>query len=402
MRYTDFAHRRLLACVGIILAGLAVRGRAQELPDVPDLRDVQGLPYASLAQDDFSSPQLSHADLQSAVQLFNNYLRGVLLLSNYEEPMLTRGSQGIAVFNAAAPAVVVVVAASVDGDQVALDGIGTGVVVDSTGLVITNWHVIQGADAAVVFVKPSGGIDLEDAYEATVVAQDPQADLALLRIGDPPGNLVALPVVNESPQVGQDIHVIGHPSELWWSYTTGVVSQIRENYPWVYADGSQHRSTIVQIQTAINPGNSGGPVLDDQAQIVGLVAWTDEGQQNLNFAIAPGVISAFLSQAQAISSGGVTLPEGDAARAEYSAATYDGDRKIIKAAYPDLTLYAILDPEGRHVGVVAEVPESNTFVKAWQPAPTGGFFSWSLNREDGEVLAMGAGNGGTPTVFYAP
>ena len=98
----------------------------------------------------------------------------------------------------------------------------------------------------------------------------------------------------------------------------------------------------------------------------------------------------------------MTLPDGDAAQAEYSAATYDGDRKIIKAAYPDLTLYAILDPEGRHVGVVAEVPESNTFVKAWQPAPTGGFFSWSLNREDGEVLAMGAGDGGAPTVFFAP
>ena len=242
-------------CAGIMLAGLAVSGRAQELSDVPDLRDVRGLTYASLAPDDASSAQLSHADLQSAVQSFNDYLRGVLLLSSYEEPMLTRGSQGIAVFNAAAPAVVVVVAASVDGDQVAVDGVGTGVVVDSTGLVITNWHVIQGADAAVVFVKPSSGIDLDDAYEATVVAQDPQADLALLRIGEPPENLVVLPVVNESPQVGQDIHVIGHPRELWWSYTTGVVSQIRENYLWVYADGSQHQSTIVQTRYLLDSGN---------------------------------------------------------------------------------------------------------------------------------------------------
>ena len=75
----------------------------------------------------------------------------------------------------------------------------------------------------------------------------------------PPDGLSALSVLQiELPEVGQDIHVIGHPQGLVWSYTNGVVSQIRDNHEWTYSDGSKHQSRVLQIQTAINPGNSGG------------------------------------------------------------------------------------------------------------------------------------------------
>jgi S1-C subfamily serine protease len=165
------------------------------------------------------------------------------------------------------PAVTLVVT----GDDKKLDGIGTGVVVDSSGYVLTNWHVIAGHPDAVIFMKPPSGteVDKRYAYYATVVYANPLPDLALLKLTQAPSSLPSIAIADISQaEVAEDIHIIGHPHGQLWSYSSGVLSQIRTDYTWKYDDGSQHRAKVLQMQTAINPGNSGGPVVDDSGKLI--------------------------------------------------------------------------------------------------------------------------------------
>ena len=157
------------------------------------------------------------------------------------------------------------------GDDKKLDGIGTGVVVDSSGYVLTNWHVIAGHPDAVIFMKPPSGteVDKRYAYYATVVYANPLPDLALLKLTQAPSSLPSIAIADISQaEVAEDIHIIGHPHGQLWSYSSGVLSQIRTDYTWKYDDGSQHRAKVLQMQTAINPGNSGGPVVDDSGKLI--------------------------------------------------------------------------------------------------------------------------------------
>jgi S1-C subfamily serine protease len=137
-----------------------------------------------------------------------------------------------------------------------------------------------------------------------LIGEDKQADLALLKIVKPPAGLVPVKLGEiSSVQVAEDIHIIGHPHGQLWSYSSGVVSQIRDNYDWKYADGSEHLAKVLQMQTAINPGNSGGPVVDNNSSMLGLVAMSEEGQ-NLNYAVAIDVIKGFVNRAMTSQSRG--------------------------------------------------------------------------------------------------
>ena len=93
-----------------------------------------------------------------------------------------------------------------------------------------------------------------------------------------------------------------------------------------------------------------------------------------------------MSRARSARRRGVESADPGDADATYSTAAH-GETTVVRAAYSDLTAYSLLDPDGRHVGLIIEVPNSRTFVKAWQPGPTGAFRNWSLNREGGEVVA---------------
>jgi len=132
-----------------------------------------------------------------------------------------------------------------------------------------------GYSGAVIFFKPQGRADIDnsDAYVARVIAQS-----EVSRSGSAPTDKISLGSYADLDrnyliiQVAEDIHVIGHPNGNLWSYSAGVVSQIRDGYNWTYSDGSKHEAKVLQLQTAINPGNSGGPVLDDQGKLLGLIA----------------------------------------------------------------------------------------------------------------------------------
>jgi len=203
----------------------------------------------------------------------------------------TRGERDIAVFQKAASSVVFVLAGK--------DNVGSGVLISRDGQVLTNWHVIGDDPKPVVVLKPKDSAELkkELAFLATVIKVDEVADLALLKIVNPPPSLSFLPLGTASSlNVGQDVHAIGHPQGEVWTYTRGIISQVRANYEWKTEEGITHRANIIQTQTPINPGNSGGPLLDENARVVGINSFRHRSGEGLNYAVSVDTINEFLSR----------------------------------------------------------------------------------------------------------
>jgi S1-C subfamily serine protease len=168
------------------------------------------------------------------------------------------------------------------------DFIGAGAILNQDGLVVTNHHVVAGADTvSVIFMPPAGtNVDSSKAYDATVERIDVIADLALIRIKNPPANMTLVALGDPSAvEVGEEVNAIGHPHGEYWSYTRGYVSQIRPKYPWNDSH-YDHMADVIQTQTPINPGNSGGPLLDDQGKLIGINSFVDSNAQGLNYAVS--------------------------------------------------------------------------------------------------------------------
>jgi S1-C subfamily serine protease len=141
-------------------------------------------------------------------------------------------------------------------------GAGTGFVWDENGLIVTNFHVIQGANRIL--------IELQDRseWEAEVIGIAPEKDLAVLRIEAPPGQLTTLPIGDSSElEVGRKVLAIGNPFGLDTTLTTGVVSAVGRE---IQSTNNRKIRNVIQTDAAINPGNSGGPLLNSMGQLVGV------------------------------------------------------------------------------------------------------------------------------------
>jgi S1-C subfamily serine protease len=373
----------------VILAGYA-RGQ-DHTTNTLSLQTLKTLQFSKMQKIEQTQP-ISYSDILEAINSAKAYTRGLTLLPNYHEPVLTRGAAGVALFRRISPSVVLVMTGDVKDDKVTNIGIGTGVVVAQPGYVLTNWHVISGYQGAAIFLKPAGGTDpsKSEALVAKVIAQDKTADLALLKIIKPPVGLAAVKLGDiSSVQVAQDIHIIGHPHGLFWSYTTGVVSQLREAYQWSYSDGSKHSAKVLQMQTAINPGNSGGPVLDDNGNILGLVAMSEEGQ-NLNYAIAVDEIKTFIDQAKSAGTrGGESV--NNAEPSETAVGETSGGLKVNRYVYSSIIVYCVYESKGNVVELVAESSDG-TVLHATKPNEFGGFTDWAIELPNHRrVLAHASG-----------
>src|SRR5262249_49591442 len=301
MRISSSAMRLLI----VALFTFVSLGACAQVPQnvAPNTKDLfAGLTFVEAPA---SEHRLNNSELLETLDMFATYSQGASVWPHYKEPLLTRGATGVFVFRSVAPAVALVVV----GNDKQVEGIGTGAFVRKDGYVLTNWHVTAGHSTAVLFLKPPAGAEVKDAkaFGAKVVYQDSTVDLALLKAFSPiPAGLPVIAIGDMSNvQVAEDVHIIGHPHGELWSYSTGVISQIRNDYEWTYSDGSRHHARVLQMQTAINPGNSGGPVLDDSGSMIGLVAMSEEGQ-NLNYAIAADVIERFLRMGYAMNTRGET------------------------------------------------------------------------------------------------
>jgi S1-C subfamily serine protease len=203
----------------------------------------------------------------------------------------TRGAAENQVYKRAARSVVLVVT-----DK----GLGSGALISADGQILTNLHVIDGAKQIGVAFKPAlegAALGKADLRRATVLRIDEVADLALLKIEEVPAGVAPI-VLGDSTrlQVGDDVHAIGHPTGQTWTYTRGVVSQIRRAYEWKVDDKIPHEATVIQTQTPINPGNSGGPLLDDHANLVGVNSFSSQGTEGLNFAVSVEDVKSFLAR----------------------------------------------------------------------------------------------------------
>jgi len=183
-----------------------------------------------------------------------------------------------------------------------LETVGSGFIVDHKGLkVITNWHVIDDADSIDVWTKPKKMVDENyliyqvASYGAKLIKINKTKDLAMLEVNKLPFNIkpVSYGKFNKI-KVGQNTFVIGHPKGLLWSFTSGMVSQVRPNYDWKYR-GSNHTANVIQTDASINPGNSGGPLFNKDKKLIGVNTFTSDGE-NLNFAIAVDDVIEFLNE----------------------------------------------------------------------------------------------------------
>ena len=166
-----------------------------------------------------------------------------------------------------------------------LKGTGSGSIINKDiGAILTNWHVVQKAKQVGVIFKTDGEIKKSDVYVAEVISYDATKDLAILMLkGKVPDDVNELKLSNKLPEVGSDVHAIGHPGSLSWTYTRGYVSQIRPNYKWSY-EKTTHSASIIQTQTPISPGNSGGPLISPEGELLGINSFKASGE-NLNFAV---------------------------------------------------------------------------------------------------------------------
>jgi S1-C subfamily serine protease len=174
------------------------------------------------------------------------------------------------IFRKASPAVVYVTNSELRRSFFSLDvleiprGTGTGFVWDKHGLVVTNFHVIAGAQKLTVTLHD------RSEYNAEVVGVAPEKDLAVLRLEHPPADLVTLPLGDSSQlTVGRKVLAIGNPFGLDTTLTTGIVSALGRE---IEAAGNRKIHDVIQTDAAINPGNSGGPLLNSLGQLVGVNA----------------------------------------------------------------------------------------------------------------------------------
>ena len=187
--------------------------------------------------------------------------------------------------------------------EIPSEGEGSGVIIDRQGHVLTNFHVVDGAQQIQVTLFDG------NTYPAKLVGQDPTTDVAVLKIDAPAQSL--WPVVfgaSTQLRVGQRVFAIGNPFGLERTLTTGIISSLNRSLP-SRRNGRSIKS-IIQIDAAINPGNSGGPLLDAHSRMIGMntaIASRTGESAGVGFAIPINTIARVVPQL--ITNGRVRRPD---------------------------------------------------------------------------------------------
>ncbi|MGK5092071.1 trypsin-like peptidase domain-containing protein [Deltaproteobacteria bacterium TL4] len=157
-------------------------------------------------------------------------------------------------------------------------GTGTGFIIDKEGHILTNYHVIERAQKLIVT------LDDNSQWPATIVGEDPNNDLAVIKMEAPSKQFSTLSFANSSEVVvGQKVLALGNPFGLRQTLTTGVISALGRT---IEAKNGRKIEGVIQTDAAINPGNSGGPLLNREGQVIGInAAIIGPGNFGIGFAI---------------------------------------------------------------------------------------------------------------------
>ena len=185
-------------------------------------------------------------------------------------PLAPDEQQTIGIFQHASPSVVYITTVQHVRDFFSRNvmrvpqGTGSGFVWDEHGHIVTNFHVIQGAQEALVTLAD------QRSFPASLVGASPDHDLAVLHIDMPADGPRALPIGTSADlQVGQNVYAIGNPFGLDHTLTTGVISALNRS---IDDENGGTRENLIQTDAAINPGNSGGPLIDSSGRLIGINA----------------------------------------------------------------------------------------------------------------------------------
>jgi len=198
--------------------------------------------------------------------------------SSSQQPVAAGGNMTIGdIYRRAAPGVVQITS-TIRGAPSSFSGqfrsppqqaLGSGFVLDKAGHIVTNYHVVQGADA----IKVS--FSNQDTVTAKVVGNDPSTDLSVLRVQTPANALTPLPLGNsDRVEVGDEVVAIGNPFGLARTATAGIISAVQRN---ITSPNEFTIDHVLQTDAPINHGNSGGPLLDSGGQVIGVNTQIETG-----------------------------------------------------------------------------------------------------------------------------
>jgi S1-C subfamily serine protease len=208
------------------------------------------------------------------------------------------------IYARAAPGVVQITSTTTAADNPSLapfeqqavpaQALGSGFVIDKTGHIVTNYHVIEGADAIEV------SFSNQDTLSATIVGSDPSTDIAVLRVQSSSRGLAPLAFGNsDTVRVGDPVVAIGNPFGLRRTATAGIVSAVQERT--ITAPNGYPIDHVIQTDAQINSGNSGGPLLSARGEVIGVnsqIARADgsSGNVGIGFAVPSNTVKEVVAQ----------------------------------------------------------------------------------------------------------
>jgi S1-C subfamily serine protease len=166
------------------------------------------------------------------------------------------------VYEAILPSLVMI---ETEGDDDGSLGLGSGVVVNRDGAILTSLHVVANKSEIL--------LTFADGYQSPgqVVVEQPENDIAVVIALEPPDQVVPATLGNpNSLRIGDEAYVVGHPLGLYGSMSAGVISGLNRSFQPTTSEVALEG--LIQIDAAVNPGNSGGPLLNRAGQVVGIVA----------------------------------------------------------------------------------------------------------------------------------
>lgn len=203
--------------------------------------------------------------------------------------------------------------------EVPSEGAGSGIVLDTRGHLLTNFHVVDGAREIQVLLFDGSS------HSARVVGVDPATDVAVLKVDAPAELLVPVTFGSSGDlRVGQRVFAIGNPFGLERTLTTGIISSLNRSLP---TRSGRTIKSIIQTDAAINPGNSGGPLLDSDSLLIGMntaIASRTGQSSGVGFAISVSTLSRIVPQL--IQRGRVIRPDAGISR------VYQTDGGLLVAA----------------------------------------------------------------------